>query len=109
MAAVVSRQSSGTKRSAGFLPPRSGTTSWPAMKKVFYAGLVAWALFELAAVWFIMPLPYSQRMRSIDLAYALHTWRWAIRTAFGLLVLFGARDALRAGGWRRWAAAAALV
>lgn len=78
-------------------------------KPLFYAGLLGWALLELAAVWFIMPLPFSQRMRSIDVAYALHAGRWAIRTALGLVALFGAHDAFRAPGWRRWAAAAALA
>ena len=43
------------------------------MKKLFWLGVVLLVVFELANVWFIMPLPYSQRMRSIDVAYALHT------------------------------------
>ena len=78
-------------------------------KTLFFAGLLCWALFELAAVWFIMPLPYSQRMRSIDVAYALYSLRWAFRAVFAAMVLAGASPALRAPGWRRWAAAAALV
>ena len=78
-------------------------------KPLFFAGLLCWMLFELAAVWFIMPLPYSQRMRSVDVAYALHTWRWGFRALFGLMVLAGALPAVRAAGWRRWAAAAALI
>ncbi len=43
------------------------------------AGLVLLALFEAAAVWFVMPLPGSQRVRSVEIAFALHSARWAIR------------------------------
>jgi hypothetical protein len=70
-------------------------------KKTFYAGLLLLALFELANVWFIMPLPYSQRVRSIDIAYALHRYRWVFRVAFGLMILAGARPAFRVAAWRK--------
>ena len=46
------------------------------MRLAFLIGVLALVLFELANVWFIMPLPFSQRVRSIDFAYALYTWRW---------------------------------
>lgn len=39
------------------------------MRKVFFAGVIGLILFELANVYFIMPLPGSQRMRSVDAAY----------------------------------------
>jgi len=45
------------------------------MKKLFYLGITLLVLFELANVFFIMPMPGSQRMSSIDLAYALYSWR----------------------------------
>lgn len=61
------------------------------MKKAFYLGIVLLVLFEVANVYFIMPLPYSQRARSIDLAYLLYTWRWVFRIACGLMVVAGAR------------------
>lgn len=70
------------------------------MKKAFYLGLVVLAAFEVANVYFIMPLPYSQRARSVDLAYFLYTWRWAFRIASGLLIVAGAR-AIWVGGGRR--------
>jgi hypothetical protein len=44
-----------------------------AMKKLFFLGITLLVLFEVANVYFITPLPYSQRMRSIDVAYALHS------------------------------------
>jgi hypothetical protein len=72
------------------------------MKALFYLGIVGLILFEIANVYFIMPLPGSQRMRSIDLAYWLYTWRWAFRIGFGLLALAGVVAAWRAKGWRKW-------
>ena len=40
------------------------------MKKWFPIGLVALLALEAARVYFIMPMPGSQRMRSLELAYA---------------------------------------
>lgn len=72
------------------------------MKTLFYVGIAGLVLFEIANVYFIMPMPGSQRMRSIDLAYWLYTWRWAFRIGFGLLALTGVFAAWRARGWRKW-------
>jgi len=71
------------------------------MKRAFYAGLVLLAAFELANVWFIMPLPYSQRVRSIDIAYLLHAYRWIFRGVFGAMILAGLVPAFRVAGWRK--------
>ena len=38
------------------------------MKKIFWFGLIGLLLFEIANVYFIMPMPGSQQMDSIDLA-----------------------------------------
>lgn len=65
------------------------------MKKLFYAGLAGLLLFELANVYFIMPMPGSQRLNSIDGAYFLHTWRWTFRAVFGLMIFVGAVNAFR--------------
>lgn len=65
------------------------------MKRLFWIGVVVLVLFELANVYFIMPLPYSQRVRSIDLAYFLYRWRWAFRALGGALVLAGLLPAWR--------------
>jgi hypothetical protein len=70
------------------------------LRRLFYAGLALLVLFEIARVYFIMPLPGSQRMRSIDVAYALHSWRWPLRVLFAALVAVGARAAWH-GGWLR--------
>jgi hypothetical protein len=63
------------------------------MKKIFYLGLFGFALFEILKVYFIMPMPGSQRMESIDVAYFLHTYRWYFRGAFGIVVLVGSMKA----------------
>jgi len=75
----------------------------------FFAGIVLLVLFELANVWFIMPLPYSQRVRSIDVAYTLYTARWGIRAVALALIVAGFAPAWRAPGWRRLGVAVALV
>ena len=60
------------------------------MRVVFYIGIIGLVLFEIANVYFIMPMPGSQRINSIDIAYFLHTWRWVFRAIFGVMVLAGA-------------------
>jgi hypothetical protein len=79
------------------------------MKKLFYLGVLCLVSFEIARVYFIMPMPGSQRMRSIDVAYALHTWRWAFRLGCGVLIAAGLRAAWGGRGWRRWLAPASLL
>lgn len=76
------------------------------MKKIFYAGFLLLTLFEIANVYFIMPMPGSQEMNSLDTAYFLHSWRWPFRILFGLMILAGLKSAFSAS---KWATAAALV
>ena len=59
------------------------------MKKLFWLGIIGLFLFEIANVYFIMPMPGSQQMKSIDLAYFLYKWRWLFRGVFGLMVIIG--------------------
>jgi hypothetical protein len=79
------------------------------MRKVFYIGALLLLLFEVANVYFIMPMPGSQRMRSIDVAYFLYRWRWEFRLVFGALIVAGLWSAWHAPGRRRWIAPASLV
>src|SRR5688500_1904090 len=89
--------------------PRQVARSPSSMRKLFYLGALGLLCFELANVYFIMPLPYSQRMRSVDLAYRLHEWRWAFRLAFGAAMLAGLWPAWRARAGRRLVPASLLV
>ena len=59
------------------------------MKKYFWLGLIGLLLFEIANVYFIMPMPGSQQMNSIDLAYFLYKWRWIFRGLFAALIFIG--------------------
>jgi hypothetical protein len=69
------------------------------MKAIFYFGAILLGLFEIANVYFIMPLPGSQRMDSLPIAYFLYTNRWIFRIAFGLCALIGIVPAWRASKW----------
>jgi hypothetical protein len=69
------------------------------MKKVFWLGIVGFILFEIANVYFIMPMPGSQEMNSIGLAYFLYNWRWVVRILFGLLIIVGL---IKANWKRKW-------
>lgn len=70
-------------------------------KSYFFVGIGLLVLFEIANVYFIMPMPFSQRARSIDIAYRLHSWRWIFRAVFGAMIVAGAAPAWRVSGWRR--------
>lgn len=54
---------------------------------------------EFFLVYFIMPLPGSQRMNSLPLAYFLWQWRWALRLIFVLTAVFIAWRYPRARHW----------
>jgi hypothetical protein len=77
------------------------------MKPFFYIGLIGLAIFELLKVYLIMPMPGSQDMNSISVAYFLHDNRWIFRVVFSLMVLVGAYYAF--SGKRKWIPALALI
>lgn len=79
------------------------------MRKFFYIGIIGLLLFEIANVYFIMPMPGSQRMNSIDAAYFLHTWRWAFRSLFVILIALGALSAFRGKKWSPYVAGLCLL
>ena len=56
-------------------------------RALFYVGVIGLALFELAKVYFIMPMPGSQRLATVEIAYAFYQWRWWVRGACALLIL----------------------
>ena len=79
------------------------------MKRLFWFGVVGLALTEVALVYFIMPMPGSQRMRSIEFAYRLHTWRWATRAMFGAMLMAGLLPAWRHSGRVKWLVPVAML
>ncbi len=58
------------------------------MNKIYYLASLGLILFEIANVYFIMPMPGSQEMNSINIAYFLHSWRWLFRISLYLLIIF---------------------
>jgi len=76
------------------------------MKKLFYFGLIGLLLFEVANVYFIMPMPGSQKMNSIDTAYFLYQWRWVFRIGFFILMLVGL---FKANWKRKWTVAIPIL
>ena len=76
------------------------------MKKLFWLGCIALLLFEVAVIYFIMPMPGSQRMNSINIVYFLYRWRWGFRCIFGLLILIGL---VRAQWRRKWALTVPII
>ena len=77
------------------------------MKKVFYLGLAGLALFEFLKIYFIMPMPGSQRMDTLNLAYFLHAYRWLFRIVLFLLIAAGSWWAFAVE--RRWKWVPALM
>ena len=71
------------------------------MRRLFFIGALLLAVIEAANVYFIMPLPFSQRARSIDIAYFLYSWRWALRAGCAAMLLAGVSAAWRPPGWRK--------
>jgi hypothetical protein len=69
------------------------------MKKLFYFGLLGLAVLEILKIYLIMPMPGSQRMESIDVAYFIHTYRWYFRVIFGLMIMVGSIQAFKMKRW----------
>ena len=59
------------------------------MKKIIFTGIIGLLIFEVLNVYLIMPMPGSQQMNSIDVAYFLYCWRWAFRMLFGVMIVMG--------------------
>ncbi len=76
------------------------------MKAIFWSGVLGLILFEIANVYFIMPMPGSQQMYSIDLAYFLYTWRWLFRGLFLAMIIIGL---LRSHWKRKWLLAIPVI
>ena len=63
--------------------------------KVFLIAIITLILFEIARVYFIMPMPGSQRMNSINLAYFLHSYRWVFRLLLSIVMAMSLKTMLK--------------
>lgn len=79
------------------------------MKKLFVVGVIGLLLLEIANVYFIMPMPGSQRMRSIDMAYTIYGWRWALRALFGTMIIAGILPMWRTKNSTKWFAPLGVI
>jgi len=77
------------------------------MKKIYYLSLLLLALFEISNVYFIMPMPGSQEMNSISIAYALYSIRWWVRIIFAVGIILGFIYAWNSK--RKWVRILALI
>lgn len=66
---------------------------------LFFISLFLLLGFEICNVYFIMPMPGSQNMSSIDAAYFLYKWRWLFRIFFSACIVYGL---LRSTWKRKW-------
>jgi len=82
--------------------PAISTARWSTL---YYVGVASLLLFEVANIYFIMPMPGSQRMNSLSLAYFLYDHRWFFRVAFGVAIVLGGMAVFR--GSRKWVPVAA--
>jgi hypothetical protein len=69
------------------------------VKRLFYSAALLLILFEVAKVFFIMPMPGSQEMESIGIAYFLYSKRWIIRGLLGMVALLGIMRAWKSSRW----------
>lgn len=76
------------------------------MKKLFWTAVLLLAIFEIMNVYFIMPMPGSQEMNSIDIAYFLYIHRWKFRVLLGLTLGI---TFLRSDWKKKWLPFGALV
>jgi hypothetical protein len=77
------------------------------MKKFYYIGLILLGVFEILNVYFIMPMPGSQQLDTVELAYFLHSNRWIIRGILLIFIIIGALDAFNVR--RFWIPIAAAI
>ena len=76
------------------------------MKKLFWFGCLGLLLFEIANVYFIMPMPGSQQTNSLIGAYFLYKCRWIFRAIFLVMIIAG----LFKSTWKRkWIPAIPLL
>jgi hypothetical protein len=76
------------------------------MRLLFFLAACGLIIFEILNVYFIMPMPGSQRIHSIDFAYFLNQNRWIFRIVLGLGILIGFYSVIK---YKKWLAILALI
>lgn len=81
------------------------------MRRLFYLGIAGIIIFEFLNVYLIMPMPGSQRLNSLEVAYFLYSYRWYFRIFFLLFALAGVISAFNASKWKPsiWLISAATI
>ena len=59
------------------------------MKIIFYFGILSVIIFEITKIYLFRYIPEETGMKSVDLAYFIHYWRWDFRLFFWLFVFWG--------------------
>ena len=77
------------------------------LNRIFYVGLISLSLFEIINVYFIMPMPGSQEIRSINIAYFLYNYRWLFRVFFTLMIALGSISVFQSS--KKWLHSGALI
>ncbi len=67
------------------------------MKNKFILFLILLIIFEWMRVYFIMPMPGSQKINSIDIAYGLHSIRWVIRIVLFIAMMLFVKESWNGG------------
>jgi hypothetical protein len=76
-------------------------------KRIFYSGIIGISLFEILNVYFIMPMPGSQEISSLSIAYFLYSHRWIFRAGFSIMIAIGFYSAFKPK--QKWIPAACLI
>ncbi len=56
------------------------------MRKIWFLSAIAFIVYEWLRVYFIMPMPGSQKVNSLEWAFGLYLYRWVIRVLFIVLI-----------------------
>lgn len=65
------------------------------MSQLFYFSILFLVGFEICNIYFIMPMPGSQEINSIDIAFFLHHWRWIFRIVFYASIIYNFSEAFK--------------
>src|ERR1044072_7849433 len=68
-------------------------------KSFFYYGILALIVFEILTDYLIIPLPGSQELNSLGIAYVLYHYRWIFRILIAAFIVAGISRAFAKNKW----------